>query len=397
MFIYLKEFYTNLTAFFSNPAGRFVSSIIFLLVILVTRCLLLCFPGFRVSIYCFSITLLLFCWKFRHKVIEKFLNSLSFQYILFFSLEQENALYNCRGIYGYFYLFVYFFGLIHGPASCLFWLGFDFYLWYGFLLLYFLTYLKVKRLFIYPDNDYIPELNLDGSLQFIKNPNDYNWEFVVKIMNSMTQKWMHINVRNRVSYPLSKVSLPNVGVRFMGTVGSSPDLVKDAIKLSKENPGIAGVVAVTGIVAGLAVYSLESRQIDADVQIAKNHDETLIKQAQIQAEASIKQTQIQAEVSIKQAQFQAEISIQRAQIQAETQRELTKSSPPSWFSSWFKKDTLDKDAILDEDILDKAIDDKAKYWESKNPSIKAPSISEEALIFNMAIKKLRSLLEFILS
>lgn len=374
MFIYLKEFYTNLTAFFSNPAGRFVSSIIFLLVILVTRCLLLCFPGFRVSIYCFSITLLLFCWKFRHKVIEKFLNSLSFQYILFFSLEQENALYNCRGIYGYFYLFVYFFGLIHGPASCLFWLGFDFYLWYGFLLLYFLTYLKVKRLFIYPDNDYIPELNLDGSLQFIKNPNDYNWEFVVKIMNSMTQKWMHINVRNRVSYPLSKVSLPNVGVRFMGTVGSSPDLVKDAIKLSKENPGIAGVVAVTGIVAGLAVYSLESRQIDANVQIAKNHDETLIKQAQIQAEASI----------------------QRAQIQAETQRELIKSSPPSWFSSWFKKDTLGKDAILDEDILDKALDDKAKYWESINPSIKAPSISEEPIISNMAIKRLSSLLEFIL-
>lgn len=349
MLNYIKNFCVNLTTFFSNPAGRFVSSIIFLVVILVTRCLLLCFPEFKVLIYCFSITLLFFCWKFRHKVIEKFLNSSPFQYTLLFSLVQENDLYNFRGIYGYLYLFVYFFGLIHGPAALLFWLGLDFYWWYGFLLLYFLTYLKLKRLFIYPDKDYITELNLDGSLQFIKNPNDYNWEFVVKIMNSMAQKWAHINVRNRVSYPLSKGSLPNVGARFMVTGDPKSDAVKEVIKISKENPRLAGAVfgvfAVTAVATGVVVHNLEIKKVDAKVQIEKYHEDS-------------------------------ETERTRIHEAWETQRELIRSGQPSWYQ--------------------KNILDKAKDGRNKDSPIQAPSIYEEPRIFNMAIKKLSNLLEFIL-
>lgn len=365
----LKGFYNHVIIQLSFTSNRFSLSLILMFVSLIGRILFFSFPEENFLIYSFLAILFGFSWVHRNGFIEFVLNSRLFQYMLFLTIEQEDELYIYPGVKGDLFAVFYFFSLLNGPAAILYFLGFQFYYWYFFLFFYLMSYWKLKTFFVCPSRESIIELNLDGSLELIKNPNEYNWEFVVKIMDCVAQKWVRVKVNNRVSPFFSKDPLPNVGARFMTTGDIKSDMLNEFISISKKHPratlGAASALGITASVGIWAFIDLEKYKVDA------------------MANATLNQEKIKGENAFAIAKYQEDAETARLKLSIEAERQLRKEEllKPSWWRPSFL------DRIRAGGSEPKVVD--------KDSQLKATSIYEEPGIFSMVIKKFNYCLEFI--
>jgi len=250
---------------FQDPKRFFTIPLILMLAGLVIRCLSLIFdsPELRYLIWSFGFLLILILWTQKAEVLANFLNNFFVQGFLFLGLRAEDVIYSYKGYKGYLAACVFACSFGHTPAIILFvCFGANPFIWYWFLMIVVATYLRLRNLFIFPDLTHVTAIEDPNYNPHIDHPDKFTWNLVVQNANTVLLKLHGRPVINQLSPKVGNFPLRYAGIRYMSGI-----TVAD---YALENPKQAavGVLAVVGVVGSLVggYTALDSRKLDLEAR-----------------------------------------------------------------------------------------------------------------------------------
>lgn len=286
MLDFLKNRFQNIrnriSLLFENPEAVFTAPLVLALTIIGIRFLSILFdhPDLRILIWLFGLILIFLLWSFRDNVVAGWLNNYFVQLFMIICLKIEDIVYGYKGLQGYFFLFFTVFDILHVPALLFYAFGVNPFVWYWVLLIMFATYSKLRTLFIFPDPSRISVLKNSNYMSPIDDPEKFNWDLVIKNMNTVTVQLHRRPVQNRLTAEVGRIPLRYAGMRYMS---SWKEFFEMAGKFSKplqifiqENPKKAGVaIGVVGgsafVGTGFMLHQVEREQTrQFEIAIQKN-------------------------------------------------------------------------------------------------------------------------------